>query len=503
LHNTGSENVFLAKYDNTGSPLWAIGSSGKFNNVSFPLTADVSGNAIISGYFLSDTFVIGTDTLLRSLPIEIENAFIAKVGPTGSSLWASRPYSNGYTEIESVATDLSGNVYATGELISLGGTDYAVFGADTLYNDTDDYRSADIFLVKYDPNGHVLWAKSFGGSGFDRSYSVIVDNNNNVLMSGLTQSRSISFGTHTLTNPGGDICFVAKFDGNGDAKWVSATSPGNLDVGGGLTTDKWGNVFFAGSFYYDSVTIGSYTFYTDTPGNTMMFVAKTDSVGNVLWAHSIGYTDSIYGNVYSASLVADSLGNVLLTGGIYGYPSLVFGSDTLYDDTSNEYRNFFVMEYDAAGVPVWATTATGAGNFEGEGITADRSGNIFVIGSYNDAPISLGSYSLPVTRGGNAFIAKLSPPQISAVLTPQSQQQSINVYPVPSQSDVHVALAGVGYSAVRVTDMSGRTIWLTQCDVANANVTIAIPVSSLIPGSYIVTATHNGNSLSKTIVVRK
>ncbi len=294
-----------------------------------------------------------------------------------------------------------------------------------------------------------------------------------------------------------------KFDANGNAKWVTTAQDAGVTALGGLATDKWGNAFFSGYYSYgDSMTIGTYTLRNDTPGNTMMFVAKTDSNGNVLWANSEGYGGDIFGDVYSTSLVTDSLGDVLLTGSFYGYPSLVFGPDTLYDDTANSYHNFFVMEYDAAGFPAWATDATGSGNFAGQGIAADRSGNVYLIGNYSSAPINLGGNSLPVTHGGNTFIAKLSPPQIAAVRAPQLRQQGINVYPVPSQSDVHVALTGAGYSAVQVTDMAGRQVWSTQCNVADTNLTLTVPVSSLAAGTYVVTATRNGSPQSKAIVVR-
>src|SRR5438270_12385982 len=57
-----------------------------------------------------------------------------------------------------IAVDASGNSYVTGSF-----HDVAVFGDITLTS-TGGY---DIFVVKYDSSGKVLWANQAGGSNFD------------------------------------------------------------------------------------------------------------------------------------------------------------------------------------------------------------------------------------------------------------------------------------------------------------------------------------------------
>src|ERR1035437_9982771 len=68
-----------------------------------------------------------------------------------------------YEEGTSITTDAFGNVYMVGYFP----TSTITFGSTTLINDSSGTR--DIFIVKYDQSGNVIWAKSAGGTGNDRS----------------------------------------------------------------------------------------------------------------------------------------------------------------------------------------------------------------------------------------------------------------------------------------------------------------------------------------------
>ncbi len=75
-------------------------------------------------------------------------------------------------------TDNSGNVYVVGSFASTT----IAFGAITLTNASGGI--ADLFIVKYDPNGNVIWAKSAGGTYTDYASAIAIDNNNNVCIAG-------------------------------------------------------------------------------------------------------------------------------------------------------------------------------------------------------------------------------------------------------------------------------------------------------------------------------
>ncbi len=88
--------------------------------------------------------------------------------------------------------DSYGNVYVTGCFFS----DSIKFNSTILINSSSG--SADIYVVKYDKDGNVLWARSAGGMGDDRAYSIVSDKFENLYMVGFFTSNEITFGAYTF-----------------------------------------------------------------------------------------------------------------------------------------------------------------------------------------------------------------------------------------------------------------------------------------------------------------
>src|SRR4051812_19008277 len=111
----GPVQSFWVKYDNSGTVLWAGGTSDgdtRVNNIA----ADPFGNLIVFGQFQSPTMKIGsivlTNTVFTWLGTRAVQYFLAKISPTGTILWATA--SNG-----SLAPVFSG--LNTGTAISISG----------------------------------------------------------------------------------------------------------------------------------------------------------------------------------------------------------------------------------------------------------------------------------------------------------------------------------------------------------------------------------------------
>src|SRR2546429_460101 len=69
--------------------------------------------------------------------------------------WAKSTFATGNELPSASVTDAAGNLYVTGTFEDSSIT----FGSFTLVNQ----GGYDIFFVKYDPAGNIIWAKSFGG----------------------------------------------------------------------------------------------------------------------------------------------------------------------------------------------------------------------------------------------------------------------------------------------------------------------------------------------------
>ncbi len=302
-------------------------------------------------------------------------------------LWAKSSVGNGIDQAYSVSADSGGNVFAAGGFSSLT----ISFGASSLINAS---TNLDIFIVKYDDSGNVLWARSAGGSGDDYAYSVYADAGGNVLITGSFSSSTISFGSTTLINSGGEDIFLAKYDASGNLLWAKSAGGTDGDKGNSVITDAGGNVFITGYFASQTIPFGSVILNNTNLSYRNFFLAKYDPAGNIIWAKSAG---ADYGT-YGSSVTIDPGGNVLLLGYFNG--SFTLGAFTL---TSGD---IFTAKFDIAGNVLWVKSPVGGGQNYGNSISADAGGNIFITGSFPNS-ITFGSTTLTSANGNfDVFLTK-------------------------------------------------------------------------------------------------
>jgi hypothetical protein len=131
-----------------------------------------------------------------------------------------------------------------------------------------------MFIVKYDPSGNVLWAKSAVGPRFDIYIST--DASGNILVTGEFTSPTITFGATTLTNSGSYDIFVVKYDPSGNVLWAKSVAGERQDLPAGISADASGNIVVTGNFESSTITFGTTTL-THSGGYHDMFVAKLSS----------------------------------------------------------------------------------------------------------------------------------------------------------------------------------------------------------------------------------
>jgi len=222
LTNAGDINLFIVKYDAAGNVLWAKSADGANVNtdkaVAITVDATGSGDIYVAGFFSSPSITFGSTTLINVGNFDL---FIVKYDANGNALWA-KSAGGGYTEFpNSITADPSGNIYMTGVF----GSSSITFGSTTLIN-TVNTGSYDMFIVKYDANGNVIWAKGAGGNTHDEAESVAVDpsGSGDSYVAGRFLSSSMTFGLTTLTNAGGNAydVFIVKYDVDGNVLWAKA-----------------------------------------------------------------------------------------------------------------------------------------------------------------------------------------------------------------------------------------------------------------------------------------
>jgi hypothetical protein len=138
-HANNVSDVFLAKFDPSGTPLW-LNSEGGFvhSDLGNSVITDNNGNAYITGYFESSTITFGSFTLNNSA---IRSMFLAKYNTAGTVHWAMSVPADSKIEGNSVAVDSAGNCFVSGEFIS----STVGFGTNIISGNGSDYQ---MFIAK-------------------------------------------------------------------------------------------------------------------------------------------------------------------------------------------------------------------------------------------------------------------------------------------------------------------------------------------------------------------
>ena len=400
-----------------------------------------------------------------------------------SWIWAKSAGGSNRDMGYNITTDATGNVLVTGYFNSSSIT----FGTTTLTNAHAD--SADIFLVKYDPSGNVLWAKSAGGSASDIGNSVTTDATGNVFVTGYFKSSTITFGTYTLTNSGDGDIFLVKYDPSGNVLWAKSAGGTNSDVGWSVTTDATGNVFITGYFESSSITFGTYTLTNAHAGDGDIFLVKYDPSGNVLWVKSAGGTNEDWGN-WGTSVTTDASGNVFVTG-VFGSSPMTFGTYTL---TKVGGSDIFLVKYDPNGNVLWAKSAGGTNEDWGNSVTTDATGSVFVTGSFESSSVTFGTYTLTNAGDGDIFVAKFG---TSTGIEEIPAENNINIFPNPASDYIYINSTffdGSGMWEYQIYDILGN------CVQSGAIESEKININQLSSGFYTVRFFNGGKQVVEKLM---
>jgi hypothetical protein len=291
LASNGSNDIFIFKLDANGNFVWAQGFGSAFADVGKSVALDVNGNVYFTGSFSGTVdFDSGPATNTLNSPGGLD-AFICRLDNSGNFIWAKSIGNNCTEEGMSITVDGSGNIYTAGRFECATDFDPGP-GTTTItglgYND--------IFVLKLDPNGNYIWAKSIAGSDNDVCYSITTDNSGNVYTTGHfrgTPDFDPGVGTYTLTASGQTDFFISKLDINGDFVWARTIGGSGVDVGHDIIVDASGNSYLTGDFQ-NTVDFdpGTSVYNLGTTGGC--FISKYDANGNFVWAKSM-YSTNIGG----------------------------------------------------------------------------------------------------------------------------------------------------------------------------------------------------------------
>ena len=303
--------AYLVKYSPSGKLNWGIQFTGNYIAAS-SIAFDDSSNVFLSG-FTKGSMQFGT---LNYTGPTTNEFFIVKYNSAGVPQWARYPTSiaSSNSNSSSIFCDRQGNAYVTGVF-----HDSIIVGSTTLKSK----GSSDIFLVKFDGNGNVLWAKqSFAQTRFDAilSNGMITDDANNIYLAGQIEGV-VTIGSTNLNIPGfPPSVYLAKFDENGNSLWVKVSQP-SLANAYSLTRDICDNIYMAVGESDSSEFIISTDTVITNPGNGLYIAFDTS--GHVISSANLYSVGDDYDCIAS-----NPRGNSVFAGGDI-LSTIVVGSDTL------------------------------------------------------------------------------------------------------------------------------------------------------------------------------
>ncbi len=279
LTATGSNDIFVAKYDLSGNVLWARSVTGCCYEKGQGVTYDGSGNVYICGYY-TDAITFGGSTTITPASTGKSDMFIAKYDGNGNFQWVRHAGGPGRDEAKSIKCDGS-NIYVAG----FYSDNTTGFGSQTLTTYNGPWY--DIFLAKYDLNGNFQWVKTAGGDYDDVAWGLVIDNTGNLVIAGEFNAYNFEY---ALTTSGWADIFVASYNTSGTLLWAKKAGGSLIDRARGLGTDG-ANLFITGQFG-STANFGGYS--VTSADSSDVFVASLTTAGDFKGAVAIGGAADAY-----------------------------------------------------------------------------------------------------------------------------------------------------------------------------------------------------------------
>ncbi len=425
LNLTGADYLVIKYRASDGQQIWArtYGYGLLGDDKATGLVIDSFNNPIVTGY--SQGF------LLLLTPYDFATV---KYDANGNQLWAARYNGTGNKNDKAfgIAVDSEDNIVVSGES----------FGAGSGY----DYST-----VKYNSNGTQQWVRRYNGPGNneDRAYAIVVDNSDNIIVTG--ESTGSSSGTDYAT---------VKYNSAGNQQWVNRyNGPGNNeDRAYAIVVDNTDNVIVTGSSR-SSNAAGSEDYAT----------VKYNPTGTQLWASRYNGTGSNEDRAYA--IVVDNTDNIFVTG----------SSRSTGFAGSEDYAS---VMYNPSGTEVWAVRYNGTGSNEDRAyaIVVDNSDNIYITGSSRNGSI-LGSEDYLTVKYSREDLVH-TPPYSGIVPSEFSLYQN---YPNPFNplTIINFDMPKEGFVSLKIFNNLGMETVVLLNDVKGAGIhSVAWNAGNLPSGVY-------------------
>jgi hypothetical protein len=356
-------DLWVNRLDKNGNLLWdrAFGGSETDYGLSVRTISDDgfiivgttgSNNGNISGYY-------GNGDLM-----------VLRLSSSGNPLWHKVYGGNQTDEGGDILQTPDGGFILTGYTVSDDG------------DVSGHHGGGDLWIVRLDSSGTIVWQKTYGGSGRDSGSSIIRTSDGGYALTGNTYS---SDGDITK-NQGSSDLWVLKTDDLGNLLWNKTYGGSKLDWGHSLIELSGGDLLVAG------VTVSSDGDVSINKGVGDIWVLKLTPAGEKIWEKTYG--GSFSDNVWNAE--PSPSGGAYLVGE-------TFSVDGDFIQSQGD-SDLVIFEIDGNGTMVWNLTLGGSQYESGSWVKLLTDGNLVVSGITQSPDGDVSGY----TDGGDLWIVKVN-----------------------------------------------------------------------------------------------
>ncbi|MFC2107272.1 SBBP repeat-containing protein [Bacteroidota bacterium] len=407
--------------------------------------------------------------------------FLLKMSVEGELIWAQNAggYNNDYGY--GIVTDQSGNIYLTGKFESLDIT----FASHTISNKNN---ASENYLAKYDPDGNVIWVKSFGGYGWDSSNDLAINSSGQIYICG-EYDLEASFDTIQVIGSYGDL-FIAKYDPDGNATDVyTAGGIGTAEVYS-IAIDQGDNIYVTGLFTED-ISFGNHTI--QSIGIEDFYVSKINPLGYFEWVESAG--GDMFNCGYDVCVGAADI--IYCTGALVG--TMHIGDTTIQ---SLGFSDAFLATYNIDGTLLNIQTVGGSDNDYGDdGRTLSWNGESLIWGGRFTNSIVLDNKQFISHGGRDVFMVSIHE-VISGIHPEPGSENAVTVYPNPSHGSITVKLNNIVTDNVQVYlhNSIGQLIIMKSIKITRYG-HFELSLGNIHPGIYQLTIVGNKNGYKSTKIL--
>ncbi len=443
--NRGGTDIWVCKINPIGEVIWSKTFGGTDSDLPSGLFITIEGNILVAGStFSNDMNVPGNKGGM--------DIWVFTLNSSGEMIW-SKTYGGSNNEgAASIIPTKDGNL---------------LIGGHTYSNDGDfltNHGMLDVYLMKINPNGAVIWVKTYGGSLVDGGFNYIkMPDDGFVILSGSNSNDGDVGG-----NYGEADLWLFKVNFEGEIEWSQHYGGSNIEAGNNIV--HYGNKFYIAAWSKSDDGDVGVTERQD------IWVFEVDEAGNF-----------IRGNTYGGSQGEDPSGLVVLNPDEY-----IVAGDTDSDDGDIGYYHgnfdFWLIKANNTGKIIWERTYGGSKpEFEPSLISTKDGGFIIAGTSASDD----GDVSNNYSSGGIAdiWIVKLAPEDVQIV----EFCNPVRLFPNPVSENplvIEFENPSIEPPVVEIYDTAGRLIWAYQKEPIgfNRQLTLDLPFG-LSNGIYFLKVT--------------